>query len=218
MTVSRAQTRANYDRLSRWYDLLTGASERRIKEIGLRALNVQPGERVLEVGPGTGQALVALAKAAGSRGMACGLDLSPGMCRVARQRGARVASLAAPATVICGDAVELPFADRILDVIFMSFTLELFAPNDIARVLEECHRALRAGGRLGVVALSESDRPTLMRRLYGWAHRRYPAWVDCRPIPVADWLSGHGFSPIEVVQGSLAGLPVVIVITEKINT
>ncbi len=66
MTITRAQTRATYDRLSRWYDLLTGASERRFRNLGLCELDVRPGERVLEIGPGTGQALVVLAQAAGS--------------------------------------------------------------------------------------------------------------------------------------------------------
>lgn len=215
MTVTRAQTRATYDRLSRWYDLLTGASERRFRNLGLCELDVQPEERVLEIGPGTGQALVVLAQAAGSMGIACGLDLSPGMCQVARQRIARGASLAVPAIVICGDAVALPVADGILDAIFMSFTLELFVPNDMARVLEECRRILRDGGRLGVVALSEFGRPNLMRRLYGWAHRRFPAWVDCRPIPVTRVLAEQGFRIRNVSHADLWGLPLEVAVASK---
>lgn len=212
MTITRAQTRATYDRLSRWYDLLTGASERRFRNLGLCELDVRPGERVLEIGPGTGQALVVLAQAAGSMGIACGLDLSPGMCQVARQRSA---SLAVPAIVICGDAVELPFADGAFDAAIMSFTLELFAPNDIVRVLKGCRRVLRAGGRLGVVALSEFGRPNLMRRLYGWAHRRFPAWVDCRPIPVTKVLAEQGFRIRSVTHAYLWGLPLEVAVASK---
>lgn len=215
MIVSRAQTRANYDRLSRWYDLLTGASERKFSDFGLRELDVRPGERVLEIGPGTGHALVVLAQAAGATSMACGLDLSPGMCRVARQRIARVGSSGALATLICGDAVELPVADGAFDAIFMSFTLELFAPNDRTRVLEECRRVLHDGGRLGVVALAEFGRPNLMRELYGWAHRRFPAWVDCRPIPVAEVLAARGFRIHRVMHGDLWGLPLEVAVASK---
>lgn len=170
---------------------------------------------MLEIGPGTGRTLVALGQAAGSAGIACGLDLSAGMCRVARQRLTRVSSSALPAAIICGDAAELPVADGILDAVFMSFTLELFAPNDTARVLGECHRALRDGGRLGVVALSESDHPTLMQRLYGWAHRRFPSWVDCRPITVKEILEEQHFRVHNVTHSSMWGLTLAVAIASR---
>jgi demethylmenaquinone methyltransferase/2-methoxy-6-polyprenyl-1,4-benzoquinol methylase len=76
---SREQTRANYDRLSRWYDLLAGSSERGCKLSGLARLDVQPGERVLEVGSGTGESLLLLRQAAGPAGFALCVDLSAGL-------------------------------------------------------------------------------------------------------------------------------------------
>ncbi len=215
MTVSRLQTRANYDRLSPWYDLLAGGSERKFSDLGLRELDVRPGERVLEIGPGTGHALVKLAQAAGPTGMACGLDLSPGMCRVARQRMARSAFATVPGAVICGDAVELPFADGAFDAVYMSFTLELFAPADMAYVLEECQRVLGDGGRLGIVALSESGPPNLMQRLYNWAHRRLPTLIDCRPIPVPQTLADHGFRLHNAAHGRLWGLALEVAVASK---
>ena len=63
--VTRAQTQANYGRLSRWYDLLAGSSERKYCELGLRMLDVRSGERVLETG-------------SGPTGSAVGMDLSGG--------------------------------------------------------------------------------------------------------------------------------------------
>ena len=69
---SKAQAQATYDRLSRWYDVLAGGSERRLIDAGLQKLAVGEGEKVLEIGPGTGYAIVALARAAGDSGRAYG--------------------------------------------------------------------------------------------------------------------------------------------------
>jgi ubiquinone/menaquinone biosynthesis C-methylase UbiE len=213
--VTRAQTRTNYDRLSRWYDLLAGASERTYCELGLHKLEVRPGERVLEIGSGTGQALLSLARSAGPTGIAVGTDLSGGMCRVARGRLTQAGSSSSVAAIVCGDAVSLPFPSDAFDVVFMSFTLELFDAADMASALEECRRVLQDDGRLGVVALTESGRPNLMQRLYTWAHRRFPAWIDCRPIHVSDILAVHGFRIDALTCGSMWGLPVAVVVVSK---
>jgi ubiquinone/menaquinone biosynthesis C-methylase UbiE len=76
---------ASYTRLSKWYDRLGGSEEPHIAE-GLRLLNVQPGERVLEVGFGTGRSLIAMAHAVGSTGQVIGIDLAEGMIAVAREQ------------------------------------------------------------------------------------------------------------------------------------
>jgi ubiquinone/menaquinone biosynthesis C-methylase UbiE len=75
--MSRDATRANYDRLSRWYDSFS-SSERRFTETGLRLLDPKPDEAILEIGFGTGHALAALAQTA----RVWGIDLSPGMLTV----------------------------------------------------------------------------------------------------------------------------------------
>ena len=69
---------ASYTRLSKWYDRLGRSSEGPHIAEGLRLLDVQPGERVLEVGFGTGHSLIALAHAVGSTGQVIGIDLADG--------------------------------------------------------------------------------------------------------------------------------------------
>lgn len=147
----QTQTKTNYDRLSRRYDLLAGASEAAFRERALRALEVQPGEMILEIGSGTGQALVALARSVGSQGVVFGVDLSPGMCRVAAGRLRREGATARCASVN-GDALRLPLAAGGCDAVLMSFALELLAPDNMTRVLAECRRVLAGNGRLCIAA------------------------------------------------------------------
>jgi ubiquinone/menaquinone biosynthesis C-methylase UbiE len=202
----------NYDRLSSWYDLLAGPSERACRDLCLRMLQVQPAERVLEVGAGTGQALTVLGRSTGPAGCAWGIDLSRGMCRVA---GRRRATAGASSVIVCGDALRLPVRDAAFDAAFMSFALELFSEADMERVLGECARVLRWGGRLGVVALADEGRPGLMQRAYTWSHRRFPAWVDCRPIAVPGVVAASGLRVGPVARASMWGLPVQSVVAYK---
>ena len=61
VTRTKNEARANYNRLSRWYDWIA-ASEARYRQIGVQALNLQPGERILEIGFGTGSCLLEFAR------------------------------------------------------------------------------------------------------------------------------------------------------------
>jgi len=210
---SKNQARSAYDRLSRWYDLLAGWAERPARETGLGLLAARPGETVLEIGFGTGTSLVKLAEAVGAGGRVCGLDLSEGMLRVARRRLGR-AGLSGRVELQLGDAAGLPYPASTFDAVFLSFTLELFDTPEIPIVLRESRRVLRDGGRLVVVAMSKDAGSPLARltvRLYEWAHDRFPAAADCRPIFPALAVSEAGFEVRR--QGSLSmwGLPVEIV-------
>ncbi len=214
MPSQKTNPRANYNRLSRWYDLLAGPGESRLRRLGLACLDLQPGENVLEIGCGTGQALALLAEPAAG-GCIAGIDLSEGMLAVTRDRLAKM-GLAGRVGLAHGDALCLPFTGAAFDAIFLSFTLELFSTPDIACLLVECRRALKEGGRICAVALSLPDRPSAMVAVYSWFHRRIPSVVDCRPIPAAEWIAGYGFRVRSVVHQSLWGLPVEIVIAGKI--
>ena len=206
---TKEEARAAYDRLSRVYDVLAGKSETPCREAGLRMLAAQPGEVVLEVGYGTGHALIELAGAVGPRGKVYGIDISPGMWELSRERLAR-AGLAKRVALEVGDAAQLPFSTEFFDAIFICFTLELFDTPEIPQVLSECHRALRTGGRLGVVSLAKDGQASLAVRLYEWAHRQFPAYVDCRPIYVRDALERSGFTIQSEEMRAMWGLPVAL--------
>ena len=205
MSSDRRATRANYDRLSRWYDLLSGSSERPARMHGLHMLDVRSGERVLEIGCGTGEALSVLASRAGDAGGVFGLDLSGGMLRKAESKLRRDAS---NVLLVQAEALHLPFADGNFDALFLSFTLELFPAAEMPTLLMECRRVLRPGGRLGIVSLLQMDKPNWMERAYTWTHHRWPAAIDCRPIALQGLLMDAGWNISRFEHLSMWGLEV----------
>ena len=211
--ISRDSTRQNYDRLSRWYDSFS-ASERLFTENGLDLLNAQPGENILEIGFGTGHALIELAQSVGEGGGVYGIDLSPGMFAVAHQRVQR-SGMGERIHMQVGDATRLPFPVNQFQAVFMSFTLELFGLLEIPVVLAECRRVLQPGGRLGIVSLTKKEARAV--EIYEWFHARIPTIVDCRPIYVRQELEQAGFEVDRVEEKRLWGLPAEAVLARKVR-
>jgi demethylmenaquinone methyltransferase/2-methoxy-6-polyprenyl-1,4-benzoquinol methylase len=212
---SKEAARASYNRLSRWYDLVAGSTEKKYRDWGLEKLAVQPGEQILEIGFGTGHCLVALAKAVGPAGRVTGLDISDGMLAIARER-LHQDGLTERVDLHLGDAAKLDFLEsNSLDGVFMSFTLELFDNPEIPPVLQECQRVLKPGGRLAVVSMTKTDPPGVAVRLYEWFHEHMPNYADCRPIFARQALEQSGFTIRDVSVSSMWGLPVEIVLGTK---
>jgi demethylmenaquinone methyltransferase/2-methoxy-6-polyprenyl-1,4-benzoquinol methylase len=210
VTRSKEQARASYDRLSRFYDLLSVAGEKKCIDTGLETLGVREGERILEVGFGTGRALLALAEAAGASGEVFGIDMSEGMAGVARRK-LHKKGLAGMVEVYVGDAAKLPYEDRFFDAIFTSFTLDLIDTPEIPTVLAECRRVLKDGGRICVVSMSNRGRVGIPMKAYLRAHRKLPALIDCRPIDARAWLTESGFEILDEKFMSMWGLPVEVI-------
>jgi demethylmenaquinone methyltransferase/2-methoxy-6-polyprenyl-1,4-benzoquinol methylase len=207
---SKEEVRSFYNKIGRFYDLLAEQSEGPVRQKALAALNVQPGEKALEIGYGTGHCLVALAQAVGPSGRVYGVDLSDAMMQIAEENLDR-AGVADRAELLCGDATRLPYEDGALDAIFMSFTLELFDTPEIPVVLAECRRTLRRGGRLGVASLTKDTNEGMAERIYEWTHRHFPNLLDCRPIFVRQEIEAAGFR-VENAERVMMWVPVEIVL------
>ncbi len=211
---SKEEAKRFYDRISRVYDYLTGAFERKYAEMAVERLSVGEGETVLEIGFGPGHCLKRLAESVGKTGKVYGVDISSGMLEVTRRRLDK-ARLIDRVELYCGDASSLPYGDNTFDAAFMSFTLELFDTPEIPRLLEEVMRVLKPSGRIGVISMSKQSGESLLLRLYEWAHRKWPKYVDCRPIYLEQSLRDAGYEIRKKEKVKWFGLPGEIVVAVK---
>jgi demethylmenaquinone methyltransferase/2-methoxy-6-polyprenyl-1,4-benzoquinol methylase len=203
-----------YDRISRVYDLISDSSEHAAREAGLTLLGATAGERVLEVGFGTGHCLVALARSVGPQGRVAGVDISAGMAQVARERLTKE-GLADRVDLQVADVPPLPFGDAAFDATFMSFTLELFDASKIPAVLHDVRRVLKPNGRLGVVGMELEKDPNWGTKTYQWFHRHFPHIVDCRPIDVPGSVQAAGFTIASQERMEISTLPVAAVVGRR---
>lgn len=112
----------------------------------LSELPIGAGDAVLDVATGTAQIPLALRGRVGAGGHIMGLDITPAM--LSRGRG-HLAGDVSGATVhlVCGSALDLPFADASYDVIVCALGTHHM---DVPRMLAEMRRVLRPGGRLAL--------------------------------------------------------------------
>ena len=211
---SKEDAKRFYDRISRVYDYLIEVFERKYAEMAVGRLSVEEGETVLEIGSGPGHCLKRMAESVGETGKVYGVDISSGMLEVTRKRLDK-ARLMDRVELYCGDAASLPYGDNTFDAAFMSFTLELFDTPEIPMLLGEVKRALKPRGRIAVASISKENGESLLLRLYEWAHRKWPKYIDCRPIYLEQSLRDAGYEIRKKKKVKLFGLPVEIVVAIK---
>ncbi len=210
---SKNETRAYYDKIARVYDLLAEHTEQPMREKGLALLAARPGERVLEIGFGTGHCLVELAEAVGKNGKVHGIDISDAMLSLSHELLEKK-GLAERVELHGGDAAHMPYRDESLNGVFTSFTLELFDTPEIPEVLGEIKRVLKPGGRLAVVSLSKDGKRGLVTKAFEWTHKHFPNLLDCRPIYVRRAIEAAGFA-VKAREIDHMWVPVEIVLAVK---
>jgi arsenite methyltransferase len=135
----------------------------------LKALELRPGERVLDVGSGPGLLVHDMADSVGHGGRVCGVDISEDMLRMSRRRCADQ-----PWTEFRrADATQLPYPDDTFDAAVSIQVYEYVA--DIPAALAELCRVMRPGGRVlimdsdfGSLVLHTEHKGRMQRVLAAW--------------------------------------------------
>jgi demethylmenaquinone methyltransferase / 2-methoxy-6-polyprenyl-1,4-benzoquinol methylase len=166
-TLPETQVRAMFDRIARVYDrmnsVMTAGMHHRWRERAADLARVGPGSRALDVGTGTGDLAIELAR----RGAAVtGLDFAPAMLEVARRKAPEIAFER-------GDALALPHGDGEFDAVTVGFGARNF--SDLDRGLREMARVTRAGGRVVVLEITTPQRAPLSWFFRLWFDRAVPA-------------------------------------------
>ncbi|MEO7362339.1 MAG: class I SAM-dependent methyltransferase [Gemmatimonadaceae bacterium] len=198
-----------------WYDAVGSGIERaerhegRAKAIAMSLLKVVPGAHGLNVGVGAGHEQRRLQDAAGSDALVVGVDVSSGMLNYARQRMS--------STFCKADIRALPFRGASFDFVFSAYVLDLLPTDQLLDAVIELRRALRPGGRMVLVSLTEGvdvwSRTFIA--VWKWRYRLSPALLGgCRPLRLRGIAERAGFTVVDdrvVVQ---RGFPSEIIVAE----
>ncbi|MEI4507753.1 class I SAM-dependent methyltransferase [Sphingopyxis sp. CCNWLW253] len=170
----------------------------------ITAADARAGERVLDIGCGSGTSTFPLAKQVGPGGHALGVDISEQLVEIARA----AAPAGAPVEFRCADAATAPLPAGHFDLLFSRFGVMFF--DDPVAAFTHMRRALKSGGRLAFVCwrgAQEND----------WVRLPMAAIRDIvQPVPadpnapgpfafgdrqkVADILLAAGFTAIDIAR------------------
>jgi SAM-dependent methyltransferase len=153
--------------------------DRQLAPLGHRAqaaLAPKPGERIADIGCGTGQTTLELAAAVGVTGKVLGFDISPGCLAIAKKRAAQTPQV----EFILGDAQAFAFPPKSFDGVFSRFGVMFFA--DPTTAFRNIRTALKPGGRLAFVCWRDPKEVELLTLPFNTVKHLLPE----QPPPVPD--------------------------------
>jgi ubiquinone/menaquinone biosynthesis C-methylase UbiE len=140
---------AGYNRSASAYDMAAGMYLKTLWMM-LSRLSIQPFPAVLDVGCGTGLALLEVARELSPTSKLVGVDMSEGMLEVAR---AKAKAFGFPASFVHGDIEQIDLPAESFDLIISSGVYHWF--SDRAAVTKKLARLLRPGGQIVISCVAE---------------------------------------------------------------
>lgn len=135
-----------------YYDLVVKVMylgrEKSLREYSLDLASIKAGDKVLEVGCGTGTLTLAAHKRVGATGETHGIDATEEMIAVARKKNARARG---STTFRVGLLEQIPYPDSTFDKVLCSFMLFHASANAREQGVKEIFRVLKPGGRFLVI-------------------------------------------------------------------
>jgi ubiquinone/menaquinone biosynthesis C-methylase UbiE len=172
------------------YDPLTRiAGISRVHDTLADRADIRSGHRILEIGCGTGNLLMAVARRRPGAEL-IGIDPDPGALRRARRKAARAGVPVALNRAFAGD---LPVPDRSIDRVLSSFMLHHLDDDEKVRAMREACRVLRPGGELHLVDIAG---PPPGKGLRGRLGHHSPRLTGNRPDRVLAAIRGGGFAEV----------------------
>ncbi|NIM97544.1 MAG: class I SAM-dependent methyltransferase [candidate division Zixibacteria bacterium] len=149
--------------------------ERRWRELIIKWIDPQPGEKVVDICSGTGTLATMLAERLAGEGEVMGIELSPDQLKIARKKEKPNGPL-----FIQGDAQHISFSDCYFDKSVICGALHEMPQQVRQNVLAEAHRITRPGGRIVIIEHNKPDRKW-KANLFDFMERfnpEYPTYRD----------------------------------------
>ncbi len=184
---------------ARFYDLASWAMllgrGPAIREKTLEVARLAPGQHLLDVGCGTGTLALATWRRLQPEGKVSGIDASPEMIEVAREKAMKRAMMVSFQVSAIED---LPFPDASFDVVLSSFMLH-HLPEDVKRQgFAQVLRVLKPEGRFLAVDLADSTRSWIGRLTGVFGHAMPLGYVE----GLVSEIRAAGFENVREVESS----------------
>ena len=141
-------------------DLMSGGIHRIWKRFTIDCSGARPGQRVLDLGGGTGDLTAKFSRIVGDKGQVILADINNSMLNVGRDK-LRDNGIVGNVHYVQANAEELPFPDDYFDCITISFCLRNVTDKD--KAIRSMFRVLKPGGRLLVLEFSKPKFKTLSK-------------------------------------------------------